>query len=161
MRFDADRFWSKVDIGNKDDCWIWTAKVSRNGYGRFHQTVKKGVYKQFGAHRVSYEITNGEIPDNMVVCHKCDNPKCVNPNHLLLGTQSENLIDMHKKKRWTSNDRSGENNNSSKLTEDKVREIRKKYKPRIYTARMLAEEYNVSIPLIEKILSRKLWKEVE
>jgi hypothetical protein len=162
MAFDEQRFWSKVDIiRDEDSCWIWKGKCSRNGYGRFHQTVSVGVYKQFGAHRVSYEISNGEIPDNHVVCHKCDNPQCVRPEHLFVGTQSDNLIDMHNKKRWNHKDRSGENNNSAKLTAREVSEIRNKYKPRIYTGRMLAEEYGVSIPLVEKILARKIWKDVE
>lgn len=161
MNFDEERFWSKVKVSNPNDCWTWIGSFYGNGYGKFHQTISKGVYKQFCSHRVAYMISKGEIPDGMVVCHKCDEHSCVNPNHLFVGTQADNLKDMDKKSRRVTYDRSGERNPSAKLTAEDVKSIRSKYKPNIYTGRMLAEEYGVSIPLIEKILSRKVWKEVE
>lgn len=81
-----NRFWTKVNV--QDGCWLWTASRSSKGYGMFWfegQTVS--------AHRFSYELYNGSIPEGMVVRHKCDNPPCVNPDHLELGTQAANERD--------------------------------------------------------------------
>lgn len=84
--WDMDRFWSKVD--KSGDCWVWTAAVSSKGYGRF-----KLNGKLVSPHRLAWEWANGPIPDGLVVCHECDNPPCVNPAHLKLGTQSQNMLD--------------------------------------------------------------------
>lgn len=92
---DIERFWAKVDIKNKDECWYWLGSIIwkdsievRYQYGRFSAGGKR--YK---AHRVSFVITYGGIPDSHVVRHECDNPKCVNPHHLITGTQLENDMD--------------------------------------------------------------------
>lgn len=159
MRFDENKFLSKVDIKSDDECWYWASTKFPNGYGRF-KFKEDGRWRDLLAHRVSYEIKNGEIPKGLVICHKCDNRSCVNPNHLFAGTQAQNLADMDRKGRRVNYDKSGERNPSSKLTKEQVIEIRNKYVPKVYTGRMLAEEYGVSIPLIEKILSRRVWKEV-
>jgi hypothetical protein len=73
----------------------WTDKLTNKGYGR----IRNGERKEY-AHRISYKIFIGFLPDNLNVCHKCDNPKCVNPFHLFKGTQYDNVIDMYKKGRW-------------------------------------------------------------
>ncbi len=93
-----DRFWDKVKKLSENGCWIFTGCVSKDGYGCFHV----GQNKRAGAHRVSYELNVGEIPFGMNVCHKCDNPSCVNPNHLFIGTQQDNIKDMISKGRAKS-----------------------------------------------------------
>jgi hypothetical protein len=84
-------FWEKVNIKNKDECWEWQGKNDPAGYGRY----SIGYY----AHRLAWEYINGEIPISMFVCHHCDNPLCVNPLHLFLGTAKDNTDDMIKKGR--------------------------------------------------------------
>jgi hypothetical protein len=87
-----ERFWNKVERG--DGCWEWRGAKSRFGYGRFIVGRNNRL-----AHRVAWAATRGEIPVGMNVCHRCDNPSCVNPDHLFLGTQRDNVRDMHEKGR--------------------------------------------------------------
>ena len=91
----SDRILNNHIPVTESGCWLWTSKVCRNGYGRL-----KINGKYFGAHRVSYEAFVGEIPDGLVVMHKCDVRSCVNPNHLMIGTYKDNLEDARKKGRW-------------------------------------------------------------
>ena len=91
----TERFWSKVR--KTDTCWIWTAGLQgSNGYGYFRISEQDG---NVVAHRYSYELSNGLIPSGMLVCHTCDNPQCVNPNHLWLGSHKDNSCDAVNKKR--------------------------------------------------------------
>lgn len=84
------RFWAMVEIG--PGCWLWTGVKDHKGYGRFH-LLDKGRRRMVRAHRVAYELTCGPIPDGLEVMHACDNPQCVNPAHLSIGTHSENMQD--------------------------------------------------------------------
>lgn len=147
---DIDRFWAKVDVCGLDDCWEWLASKLRKGYGRF--TMGKGVWLL--AHRLSFYLKTGSDPGKKHVCHRCDNPSCVNPRHLFLGTQAENMHDMIKKGR--AKHEKGEKASRALLTEREVLKIRHSKE----TVRSLAEKYGVSPGAIEAVLLGTNWKHV-
>lgn len=129
-------------------CFLWTGAVTRFGHGTFH--IKR---KTVSAHRTAYERAYGPIPNGLYVLHKCDVRCCVNPEHLWLGTQADNLKDMARKGRSLR----GEKNRSAKLTEAIVQLIRASDEP----YRILAERYSVHIQLIYQIRACKIWKHVK
>ncbi len=94
----SERFLAKINSATLTGCWLWTGHRFSTGYGCFEVT-DAGKRKKFGAHRYSYEYFKGPIPPGLVVMHSCDNPPCVNPDHLSLGTHSDNITDMHRKGR--------------------------------------------------------------
>jgi HNH endonuclease len=113
----AADFWSKVIRSEGDGCWIWTGAMSGDGYGQL------GVLGwRTGAHRFSYELTNGAIESGLRVLHRCDNPPCVRPNHLFVGTQADNVLDMVSKGRRSPT--VGARNPNAKLSDDQVMAIR-------------------------------------
>lgn len=116
-----ERFWSKVDqSAGPDGCWIWTAGRTSTGYGGFNLSAKDGEKRAVKAHRFAYELQHGSVHNGLNVLHRCDVPLCVNPNHLFLGTQKDNMLDMDLKGRRAR----GERLPHTKLTDEAVTQIR-------------------------------------
>ena len=141
-----ERFWSKVDIRNPNECWEWKAGRFIDGYGQFSKDNKS-----LHAHRVAWELTYGPIPKGMCVLHRCDNPCCCNPAHLWLGTIADNNADRDRKGR--GNAPRGEQHGESKLREFEVREIRRSSLPQT----QLAQVYGVSYQTVSRIKRFESW----
>jgi hypothetical protein len=149
------RFWPKVD--QSGECWLWTGKRTHDGYGQIR--VGSADESHAMAHRVAYEIENGEIPAGMLVLHRCDNPSCVRPSHLFLGTCSDNVQDAISKHRMAV----GAANPRAKLRDLDVVVIRHRYRfdrgvRRAATLKLLAQQFRVSKDSIWDIVSGRTWK---
>lgn len=142
------RFWSKIAISGFDRCWYWAAGMHQKGYG---QVWYRGKFNK--AHRVMYELENGPIPEGMQVLHSCDNPGCVNPDHLWVGTNLDNRRDSLRKKRHNYGERHG----NARLTDQKVLEIRRRSEG-ARNAQALADEFGVSRCTIDDVVRRRSWK---
>lgn len=138
-------FWKKVL--KTESCWIWLAHRHPQGYG-----VLTVSGKNCRAHRFSWELHNGQIPHGLWVLHKCDNPPCVNPGHLFLGTRSDNMNDCSAKGRMLN----GEKNHNARLTIGDVVIIRSSARAR----RALGKEFGVSVTTISNIQNGNSWKHV-
>jgi len=160
-----DRFWSKVDR-RESGCWLWRASLLTNGYGQF------GLYKgrMWKAHRVAWELTYGPIPRDTLVCHHCDTPACVRPDHLFLGSHQDNRDDCRLKGRTAKGANngirrhpdklhrmSGETHALAKLTADEVAAIRA-LRAQGQTQRALANRFGVSQSQICRIVQRQRWR---
>lgn len=149
----AERFAARVvEIGS--GCWEWNGYRGPKGYGKFGLTPSSTVL----AHRFAWEQEHGPIPEGMCVLHRCDNPPCVNPAHLFLGTLGDNNNDMRAKGRGTDPPRrTGEQSPSARLTASQVAEIRGRFHPRVVTQKMLASEFDVSVHTVAAIVQGRLW----
>lgn len=145
---EVERFWSYVDKGG--DCWVWKRAIHTYGYGVFHLSKERGC-ALVSAHRYSWELAHGPIVDGLFVLHKCDNPPCVNPNHLFLGTQKINVRDAALKGRI----------HTTKLSKEKAEAIRDLYmactKAR-GTIKRLAEHFGVHRHTIQNAIGAKTFK---
>ena len=167
----AERFAEKVAVGGPDECWLWTGVPTRKGYGEMR--IGGRVGRSVRAHRLAWQLTNGPIPDGLHVLHTCDNPPCVNPAHLWVGTNQDNVDDRERKGRNThvfltgalSLSRSrpevmprGEQHGMHKLTAPDVLEIRRRYPLGRVTRPRLATEYGVGETAIANVLNGKTWR---
>ncbi len=152
------RFDEKYTRGANNGCWLWTGSINSKGYGRIFM---KGGNQL--AHRVSWILHRGQIPEGYgyhgtCVLHHCDNPPCVNPAHLFLGTPADNARDMIDKKRGA--DRNGGKNPKAKLTVGEVKQIRKYYAPGGCAPLWLAQVYGVSRDAIYGVVNRRNWRHI-
>ena len=162
---EEERFFSKIDNSfNSEDCWIWLASKIR-GYGMFKLKCKMVI-----SHRLMYELAYGKILEGLHVLHTCYNPSCVNPNHLWLGTQQDNVNDMYSKGRQSRVGNRGRNkgmignrggaNGRSILTEEEVLEIRQLYSKGNFTQQEISDTFGISRPQVNSIVNRLTWKYV-
>lgn len=138
----SERFWSKVQKSN--DCWVWTGRKTKFGYGM--ASIKR---RRIDTHRLSWEMHNGLIPKGMCVLHKCDNPPCVRPDHLFLGTQKDNVNDMVQKERATSS-----------LCAKDVREIRALYAGGGVTMKAIGAQFGIHKGTVRGIIKRLRWAHI-
>lgn len=150
------RFWrsvKKIDGG----CWEWTGIKDHKGYGQFQESYFNGVkraQKHRKAHRFSFSIKNGEIPKGMIICHKCDNPCCVNPDHLFMGTDKTNKEDCVSKVRHAFGEKSG----MAKLNEAEVIQIRQIDQAGVRTRLSIAAQFKISGRMVTSICRYDNWK---
>jgi hypothetical protein len=138
--------FSKVDAAT--GCWLWTASTNKSGYGRL------GVDgKVFLAHRLAYAVAHGAIPDGMHVCHRCDTPACINPDHLFIGTNADNMLDKLSKNRQSK----GSDFSSTKLTEAQVAAIRLDKRPQW----VIAQDYGISQSQVSLIHRNEEWRHLD
>lgn len=149
-------FHSRYKIDEKNGCWIWFGAKQGDGYGQLRPNFLNK--KKTAAHRFAYELYYGPFDKNLYVCHKCDNPPCVNPLHLFLGTNRENMIDCVKKGRHGQ--KKGELSSNAKLKEHQILEIRKLYAKGDITQPELAKMFGTTRPNINSILHRQSWKHI-
>jgi hypothetical protein len=152
MKTLAERFWEKVE--KTEGCWRWTGAKYNYGYGK----IRRGG-KTILAHRVSWILHKGPIPEGMCVCHHCDNPPCTNPAHLFLGTHQDNAVDRERKGRGGGCLlQKGEKHPSAKLTKAKVDEARARYEAGEVGQRSLAREYGVDQSTMSDAINGLTWQ---
>lgn len=146
------RFWKKVNIKDLFDCWEWLGYKNPDGYGIVMRNSRKEL-----THRTAWILTYGNIPENLCVCHKCDNPSCVNPAHLFIGTMQDNVNDMFSKGRqpYTKGSKGGR----AILTEEQILAIRILYQAGIRQCE-LGRMYNIDVGHLWHIINRDIWTHI-
>lgn len=150
MPAESAAFWSKVDM--LGDCWVWKRAVTSAGYGHL-----RAEGRDYASHRCVYEYIHGSIPAGLMVRHSCDNPPCVNPLHLLVGTAKMNTDDMWARGRGVTPASVGSANGRAVLTENIVIEIRERFAAGQISPKDLAREYQVGRDVINRILTGRSW----
>lgn len=146
----SDTYFAERSTKVENGCWEWSLRVSPNGYGQ-----AKVSQKFWTAHRLSWTYHKGPIPDGMIVCHKCDNRKCINPSHLFLGTTQDNVDDKMKKGRFVPS--FGEKSGRSKLTESQVLSIRADQRPQS----KIAKDFGIAQSNVCQIKLGKTWPHIK
>lgn len=146
-----ERLKRNTIVDTATECHNWLAYKDKDGYG----SIKNGTKFQ-RVHRVIWELKNGKIPDRLVICHKCDNPSCLNIKHLFIGTPKENNDDKVTKNRQAKGSRNGQ----AKLNERDVTAIRKMYKKGFVTLKQVAEKFGVTYAMVHLIVTNKNWNHV-
>ena len=147
------KFLKRIIIDG-NGCWLYQGAIKKNGLGYGWVTFNG---KQMGAHRASWIVKNGYIEKDLCVCHKCDVPSCINPDHLFIGTQSENMKDAYRKKRKKPINQGGETNPASKLNLDQVKQIRKLLNEKI-KQKIIAKKFNISQVTVSNIKTNYRWQ---
>ncbi len=161
---DVSRFWKFVSIPDLFSCWEWTGNKHKRGYGKFWVDGRTDL-----AHRFSWVLHNGQVPESMFICHHCDNPSCVNPSHLFCGTPMDNRKDMVSKNRHYHGERhylkhspervSGELNFLSKLKDQDVLDMRRRHRNG-ETVSEISKDFDVTKANIYCIVNRVTWKHI-
>jgi hypothetical protein len=151
----AERFWPKVDKRGHDECWLWTGPRTPKGYGAFFYG------RHMNAHRAAFQLHTGQDlrSSKVLVCHRCDNPPCVNPAHLFLGTNADNRADMKAKGRGRSGTKPGEDSGHNKVTEAEVIEIRRRCRAgeRQYD---VAAVFGIAQGTVSDIICKRTWRHI-
>lgn len=145
-----ERFWKKIK--KEESCWIWTAAKLPRGYGFIGKGGRGNGY--IYAHRLSYILHKGDIPKGMFILHSCDNPSCVNPDHLFLGTQMDNMKDMRTKDRGTQ----GDSHPNAIITKQIASSIREEYKKGGTSLSILGRKYGICFQHVHDIIKNKIWR---
>lgn len=149
-----ERFWARVTRRAPDECWLWTGSTIWHGYGRMRSGGRGS--KSIPVHRVSWAVHHGAIPSGLNVLHKCDVRNCVNPAHLFLGTDADNVADMVSKGRQSR--LYGRANPATKLREDDIQKIRTLGETA--SQRAIADKFGVSQVAISKVMRGVTWSHV-
>jgi hypothetical protein len=153
VRTMAARFWSKVENSSGADCWQWLDAGRGGGYGAFG-IKRNGKHITVDAHRIAWELSYGPVPEGMFVCHRCDNPGCVNPGHLFVDTHNGNMEDMVSKGRQASGERHGRH----ELTLDDIPLVRL-FSAAGASQRFIAKRFNVGQTTVGNVVYGRTWRE--
>lgn len=157
MRSEKRRFWEKVEVSSSVGCWYWAGHKHKAGHGQFYFRGRAHY-----AHRVAWRLTFGRLQGKFVL-HRCDNPNCVNPFHLFLGTQADNVADMIAKGRMAYGEkraRKGEKHGMAELTNKDVKYLRKAHAQNSKTVKELSAQFGVTKACIYDCLKRKTWRHI-